>query len=73
MIVNNKFAIEQIVYLKTDNEQNARIVKSIQIFQNRISYNLVFGITDSWHDDFEITTEPTIIKTKDAEIKGFKN
>ena len=71
MEVNNKFNIEQLVYLKTDVEQAARMVKSFQVFKNKIVYQLVFSTNDSWHEEFEITAEPAQLKTKDVAVNGF--
>lgn len=72
MEVDNEFNIEQIVYLKTDVEQSPRIIRSFQVFKTKISYQLIFGINESWHEDFEIAAEPTIAHTKDAKISGFQ-
>lgn len=58
MIINNKFAFGQIVYLKTDKEQHPRIVTRIQIYSNlNIYYALSCGTAETWHFDIEITEE----------------
>lgn len=63
MVVNTKFNIGQIVYLKTDKEQLSRIVVRIQIAQMGILYCLNQGIIESWHYDFEMTEEvDTVLK-----------
>ncbi len=72
MEIDNKFDIEQIVYLKTDIEQLPRIVRSMQVHKHRIAYQLYAGTNESWHEDFEITAEPSIVNTKDAKIHGFQ-
>jgi hypothetical protein len=72
MIVDNKFDIEQTVYLKTDIEQLPRLIRSFQVYKTRIAYELVLGVNDSWHDEFEISSQPINVNTKDAKIEGFK-
>ena len=67
MDINNKFTHEQIVYLKTDSEQMPRMIKSFQVYKSKIVYQLVCGVTDSWHDDFEISTE-----SNKQKVNGFK-
>ena len=57
-----KFDIGQIVYLKTDPEQRERIVLGMSIKPGCIYYSLGCGVDESWHYDFEITTQRDIIK-----------
>jgi len=58
MIVNNKFEIGEIVYLKTDLEQVKRLVVAITIRpENCIIYSLAHGMDSSLHYDFEISRE----------------
>lgn len=57
-----KFDIGQIVYLKTDTEQRERIVLGMNIKPGGIYYSLGCGVDESWHYDFEITTQRDIIK-----------
>jgi hypothetical protein len=61
--IDNKFNIGQVVYLKTDPEQHARIVTSMSITKDSIMYFLSFGITDSRHYDFEISDEINVLQT----------
>lgn len=48
--------IGDIVFLKTDPEQNERIVTEIRIRPNSILYSLSCGTTDSQHYEIEIST-----------------
>lgn len=59
---NIKFNIGEFVYLVTDIDQLERIVTEIWIKPDGIKYNLMQGITESWHYNFEITRERNIIK-----------
>lgn len=62
MTIDNKFEIGQEVYLKTDKDQNKRIVTGIEISQNNtIMYKLVCYSTETWHYDFEIMNERDIL------------
>jgi hypothetical protein len=61
MRVDNKFELEDIVFLITDTEQNARIVTAIQISKNSIIYRLVCGVNESWHYDYEIATNKNFL------------
>lgn len=62
MTIDNKFEIGQEVYLKTDKDQNKRIVTGIEISQNNtIMYKLVCHSTETWHYDFEIMNERDIL------------
>lgn len=67
MNIDNKFNNEQIVYLKTDNEQLPRIVRSFQIYKTRIVYQLMSAGNESWHEEFEISTE-----CNKPQINGFQ-
>lgn len=63
MVIDNLFEISQEVYLKTDPEQNTRLVTSINIRKGRMIYELSFGASTSWHEDFEISVEKDVLKT----------
>ena len=63
MFIDNKFNIRDKVYLETDPDQSERIVTSFIIRESRITYGLSCGTNESWHDDFEITTEKNVLKT----------
>lgn len=56
--VHNKFSLQQIVFLKTDDEQKERMVYSIEICpNNQLLYRLMCGTHSSSHYDFEISEE----------------
>ena len=57
MRIDNKFEIEDVVFLITDDDQHQRIVTGIQISKNGLLYRLAKGTTDSWHYDYEIATD----------------
>jgi hypothetical protein len=61
MVIDNKFNIEQIVFLKTDPEQLPRIVYSIQVLKDGLMYQLACGIQASWHTVFEISAEKDVL------------
>lgn len=57
-----QFDLEQLVYLKTDKEQNARMVTAIQLRPNRnVLYYLALGTSESCHYGVEITEEKDIL------------
>jgi len=53
-----KYNHGDIVFLKTDPDQNPRMITVIKIFPAGITYNLSFGSHDSDHYEMEISTEP---------------
>jgi hypothetical protein len=58
MIIDNKFELGEILYLKTDAEQHCRICTAIIVSpDNSYLYELTCGIQASKHYDFEITPE----------------
>ena len=57
MRIDNKFEIEDVVFLITDDDQHQRIVTGIQISKNGLLYRLAKCTTDSWHYDYEIATD----------------
>lgn len=61
MIVDNKFEIGQIVYLKTDEDQLQRIITSIQVNKYDIIYTLTCGVTSSGHYDYEISDKKNVL------------
>jgi hypothetical protein len=62
MIIENKFELQQTVYLKTDPDQKARVVTRIIVNPSGLSYELYCGTGGSWHYDFEISTEKDVLK-----------
>jgi len=61
MLIDNKFEFGEIVYLKTDKEQNPRIVYMMKVLQNEILYELACGTTVSTHYEFEISKEINVL------------
>jgi hypothetical protein len=59
--IDNKFDIGQTVYLKTDKEQEARIVFAFKVTKCEITYQLAFGAATSEHYDFEISEEKDVL------------
>ncbi len=58
-----EFEIGQIVYLKTDNEQHARMVTGINLRPNGcVTYCLSYQTDVSWHYAIEIDDERDIVK-----------
>jgi len=61
IVVDNAFAISQVVYLLTDEEQLKRIVTCVMVHSgNYITYALTQGTFISYHNESEITTEKTL-------------
>ena len=56
MKIDNRFELEQSVFLITDTEQCLRIVTAIQVSKNSLLYRLACGTNESWHYDYEIAT-----------------
>lgn len=63
MIIDNKFNIGDLVYLKTDNDQSQRMIISISVRKRDLVYELSFGSVSSWHYEFEITEEKDVLKS----------
>jgi hypothetical protein len=64
MVIDSKFEIGQLVYLRTDIEQYQRIVYGVIIYKDSVLYRLAFGMATSDHYEFEISFEPdTVLKT----------
>ena len=62
MLLNNIFEIGDLVYLKSDKEQNQRIVTAIQLNGNGLLYRVVCGTVETWHYGFEISFEKSLIE-----------
>lgn len=61
MTINNKFNIEEIVFLITDTDQSKRIITAIQVSKNSLLYRLACGTSDSWHFEYEIERDKQFI------------
>lgn len=55
MVVDNKFDIGQIVFLRTDADQSPFLVTRLTINRDGILYYLTSGQIESCHYDFEIS------------------
>lgn len=65
MTIDNKFDLEQKVYLTTDPEQLVRVITAIHVRPGYLLYELTAGTTASDHYDFEISPdEDTLLKMK---------
>jgi hypothetical protein len=62
MVLDNKFELQQTVYLKTDPDQRGRIVTQINVRVGGLLCELQCGASGSWHYDFEITEEKDVLK-----------
>lgn len=59
--VDIEFAIGEIVYLKTDDEQRRRIVTAIKFCpDDSLLYELICGTLQSCHYAFEISAEEDV-------------
>ena len=61
MVIDNKFNISEIVYLRTDVDQSPRVVCSISVYPTELVYNLSCGTVQSGHYGFEISTEKNLL------------
>jgi hypothetical protein len=57
------YNLAEIVYLKTDKEQNKRMITQISIRQNSVLYELGCNGGSSWHYDFEFSKDKDILET----------
>ena len=60
--INVAYRISDIVYLRTDPEQQERIVTRFVVARDSILYELSCGMDCTPHYDFEITNERDISK-----------
>lgn len=64
MRIDNKFNLKDVVYLKTDEQQKARIVTAITVKPNDLLiYEISCGADNSNHYDFEISAEIDVMIT----------
>jgi hypothetical protein len=61
MVIENKFEIGAIVYLKTDKDQDARMVTEIIVGENYVGYTLTVGMSASTHSAIELSTVKDIL------------
>jgi hypothetical protein len=70
MIIENKFNIGDVVYLKTDESQAERIITAMVILPNVIRYATMRGTTESTHYDFEFSYEKNFVLKNNKEDGG---
>ena len=64
MVIDNKFSHGDLVYLKTDPDQRARIVSKISVLPDGVLvYELSHNTYTSMHYDFEISTQKDVLIT----------
>lgn len=63
MVIDTKFNIGEIVYLKTDREQRPCIVSGYKIRKSDVLYYLCSGPAETEHYEFEISYEKNILIT----------
>lgn len=63
MVIDNKFQLGDIVYLKTDSDQKRRMVGKISVSQMGLIYLLMCGTDATEHYEIEITNEKEILVT----------
>lgn len=68
---NNKFEIEDIVYLITDSELYPRMVTGFKVTKHDVTYELTCGTQVTWHYEFEISKTPQ--HPNKTEVKGLGN
>jgi hypothetical protein len=61
MVIDPKYDIGETVYLKTDKEQELRIVFAYIVYRNEIVYQLACGVSISNHYEFEVSREKDVI------------
>lgn len=61
IVIENKFELGQIVYLKTDAEQIQRMVTQVTITVAGLRYCLSAGTNDTWHYEVEISEEKNVL------------
>lgn len=63
MLIDTKFKIGDVVYLQTDLDQQKRLITGINIRANSIVYLVSCGTVESYHYDFEISSEVDVLIT----------
>lgn len=61
MLIDCKYNLGDIFYLKTDTECHARMLTAIQIGLNgSVIYKLSFGTIETWHYEQEFSDEKVV-------------
>lgn len=63
MVIENKFELGQLVFIKTDTDQYPRMVISISVRQGGLLYELNFAQSSSWHYEIEISDEKDVLNS----------
>lgn len=64
IMIDNKFDFGQVVYLKTNRDQQSRMVTAIRTnINNSVTYCLTCGVTDQWHFECEISATKDVLTT----------
>jgi len=63
MIIDISYSFGDIVYLKTDKDQNKRLICELKVNPGQVIYALMHGTQMSWHYEFEFTTEQNLVET----------
>jgi len=61
IVIENRYKIGEIVYLKTDIDQYPRIVQAFYITIKEIMYELICGTARSTHYDYEISKDKNMM------------
>lgn len=61
MVIENMFDIGQEIYLKTDPNQDKRLVCQIAVLPMGLLYKVCMGTISSDHYEFEMSTEKQLI------------
>jgi len=67
MLIEIKYEIGQIVYLKTDEDQKERMVMGARVLPGHIMYTLTCGTQETDHYDIEISEQIDESKLLDHE------
>ena len=63
MTIVTPYEFFQVLYLRTDTDQVARLLTNIEVSPGpQVKYGLSCGTGFSWHYAEEITTEPDLVK-----------
>ena len=62
MVIDNKYNIGDIVYLRTDQEQKQRIITAIKINPGNLIYILSCDSDETGFYEFEVTNEIDVLK-----------
>ena len=67
MLIDNEFEIGQTVYLRTDKEQDARIVTGIRVRGgSTLVYDLSCGMVETCHFGMEMAAERNAVKVMES-------